>query len=103
MSGFAKPAVLADGADLRGFKCGVNVVDSWAHRHAPKAHRQGTAVVYVSYRDGVPAGFYTLSSHSVRRFGVGGGWLKRNTPSRFPPCCWECWASTSGSKAQGSE
>ena len=31
-----------------------------------------------------PAGFYTLSSASVERDLIGGGWLKRNAPAQVP-------------------
>lgn len=84
MSGFTKPARLADGQSLEGFRCGDAVVDFWAKKHAATAQRRGTAVVYVTYHGGVPAGFYTLSAHSVRRAAVTGGWLPRNAPDQVP-------------------
>ena len=84
MSGFSKPAALPEDSDLAGFRSGVAVVDNWAHRHAAHAFKRGTAVVYVSYCGGKPAGFYTLSSHSLRRADIGGGWLKRNSPDQIP-------------------
>lgn len=84
MTGFTRPAQLAKGASLEGFCCGDDVVDRWAKRYAPHAKERGTAVVYVTYCGGVPAGFYTLSSHSVQRADVSGGWLKRNAPEQIP-------------------
>ena len=45
---------------------------------------RGTAVVYVSRCAGRVAGFYTLSTHSVVRSDIGGGWLARNAPSQVP-------------------
>ena len=83
---FTKPEQLAEGAGLGGFHSGLAVVDSWAEKHAHLAKKRGTAVVYVSHtadRSKV-AGFYTLSSHSVEREFIGGGWLKRNAPEQVP-------------------
>lgn len=41
-------------------------------------------MVYVSRCAERVAGFYTLSTHSVVRSDVGGGWLARNAPSQGP-------------------
>ncbi|MBQ9004377.1 MAG: GNAT family N-acetyltransferase [Eggerthellaceae bacterium] len=43
-------------------------------------------MVYVSYTadHATPAGFYTLSSHSIDRASVGAGRLKRNAPEQVP-------------------
>ena len=41
-------------------------------------------MVYVSRCAGRVAGFYTLSTHSVVRSDIGGGWLARNAPSQVP-------------------
>ena len=81
-----RPEQLASDATLKGFDSGLDVVDSWASNHAHAAKRRGTAVVYVSYAtDGLtPAGFYTLSSHSIERAEVAGGWLRRNAPEQVP-------------------
>ena len=84
MSGFTKPAQLSEGGDLKGFRCGDEVVDLWAEKYAASARKRGTAVVYVTYCDGLPAGFYTLSAHSVNRADVTGGWLTRNSPEQIP-------------------
>lgn len=54
MSGFTKPARLADGQDLEGFRCGDAVVDSRAKKHAATDQKRGTAVVYVTCYDEVP-------------------------------------------------
>ncbi|MBQ9042271.1 MAG: GNAT family N-acetyltransferase [Eggerthellaceae bacterium] len=83
---FTKPEQLAAGSKLENFKSGLPIVDSWAHNHAHMAKKRGTAVVYVSYTadHATPAGFYTLSSHSIERASVGGGWLKRNAPEQVP-------------------
>lgn len=83
---FTKPEQLAAGSKLEGFESGLPIVDSWARNHAHVAKKRGTAVVYVSYTadHAMPAGFYTLSSHSVERATVGGGWLKRNAPEQVP-------------------
>ena len=83
-SGFTRPDQLAPGGDLKGFCCGDEIVDHWAEKYASGAKKQGTAVVYVTYCEGAAAGFYTLSSHSIRRADVGGGWLKRNVPDQIP-------------------
>ena len=84
MSGFTKPARLPEGCDLGGFRCGDETVDFWAAHYAATARKRGTAVVYVSYCDGVVAGFYALSTHSVCRADVAGGWLPRNSPDQVP-------------------
>lgn len=83
---FTKPEQLAAGARLDGFKSGLPIVDSWARNHAHTAKKRGSAVVYVSHTSdrATPAGFYTLSSHSIERASVGGGWLKRNAPEQVP-------------------
>lgn len=86
MSGlaFTKPAQLADGQSLEGFRCSDAIVDAWAEKHAPSARKRGTAVVYVTYCGGDVAGFYTLSTHSVKRTDVAGGWMPRNASDQIP-------------------
>ena len=84
MSGFSKPVQLAAGAHIEGFCCGEDVVDAWVKEHSATARARGSAVVYVSYHDGTPAGFYTLSAHCVAREDVAGGWFARNTPAQVP-------------------
>ena len=83
---FTRPVQLGDDAALEGFRSGLAVVDSWAQKHACSAKKRGTAVVYVSYTADrlTPAGFYTLSSHSVERASITGGWLRRNAPDQVP-------------------
>ena len=83
---FTGPEQLAGDASPKGFDSGLDAVDSWAANHAHSAKRRGTAVVYVSYTADrlTPAGFYTLSSHSLERGEVGGGWLGRNAPEQVP-------------------
>lgn len=83
-AGFSRPIQLSAGERIEGFHCGVEIVDSWASRHAATARARGAAVVYVSRCAGRVAGFYTLSTHSVVRSDVGGGWLTRNAPSQVP-------------------
>lgn len=84
MSGFSKPVQLAAGVGIEGFHCGDEVVDKWAARHSASARKRGSAVIYASYRDGDVAGFYTLSTHSVARADVSGGWFARNAPDQVP-------------------
>lgn len=84
MSGFTAPVQLAPGVGIEGFRCGDELVDGWARIHSASARKRGSAVVYVSYCDGEAAGFYTLSSHSVARADVGGGWFVRNAPEQVP-------------------
>ena len=74
----------ANDSESTGFSCGDNLVDNWFAKHAKYAKQRGTAVVYVSYCKGKVAGFYTLSSHSVVRNSIQGGWLKRNSPEQVP-------------------
>ena len=83
---FTAPAQLGEEAALEGFRSGLPIVDSWAANHAHHAKKRGTAVVYVSYTadHSQAAGFYSLSSHSIERASIGGGWLKRNSPDQVP-------------------
>lgn len=87
---FSRPVQLDEKMCLAGFSSGQSFVDSWLENRARSAKARGSAVVYVSYRAGVdpacepPAGFYTLSSASVERESIGGGWLKRNAPDQVP-------------------
>ena len=87
---FTRPVRLEEAMALGGFSSGQPFVDGWLETRAAKAKQRGSAVVYVSHRAGAdartepPAGFYTLSSASVNRELVGGGWLKRNAPREIP-------------------
>ena len=87
---FTRPTRLEEGMALAGFSSGQPFVDRWLATRAAKARQRGSAVVYVSHRAGAdaseepPAGFYTLSSGSVARDLVDGGWLKRNAPNEIP-------------------
>ena len=87
---FTRPVQLEAGMRLEGFSSGQAFVDGWLASRAAKAKARGSAVVYVSHRAGAdpasepPAGFYTLSSASVERDLIGGGWLKRNAPAQVP-------------------
>lgn len=74
----------ANDSESTGLSCRDNLVDNWFAKHAKHAKQRGTAVVYVSYCKGKVAGFYTLSSHSVVRNSIQGGWLKRNSPEQVP-------------------
>ena len=84
MSGFSKPVQLATGTGIEGFSCGDETVDSWVRDHSASARKRGSAVVYVVYHESDMAGFYTLSSHSVSRADVCGGWFARNAPAQVP-------------------
>lgn len=84
MSLFTKPVQLAVGVGIEGFNCGDDIVDGWAEKYSAHARKRGTAVIYASYCDGVVAGFYTLSAHSVVRSDVAGDWFVRNAPSQAP-------------------
>ena len=84
MSRFTKPVQLPVGEGIQGFHCGVELVDRWVAEHSAHARRRGTAVVYVSYCNGEVAGFYTLSTHSVARSDISGGWFARNAPGQVP-------------------
>lgn len=87
---FTRPAQLQTAMALDGFSSGQEFVDRWLSTHARKAKQRGSAVVYVSYPEAAdptvdpPAGFYTLSSASIERDLIGGGWLKRNAPNQVP-------------------
>jgi GNAT superfamily N-acetyltransferase len=82
---FLKPRRLEKGESLKGFSCGVPLIDTWARERAVSAVKHGTAVPYVSFTvDEEVAGFYTLSAYSIDRDGVTGGRLRRNTPERIP-------------------
>lgn len=87
---FTKPIQLTDDMPLEGFHSGCDFVDSWLIAHGHSAKKQGSAVVYVTHKKGgnnktaTPAGFYTLSTASIVRNDVAGGWLKRNAPDQIP-------------------
>ena len=91
LDGFTAPQQLPQGDVIKNFNSGLALVDEWAAKYAAKAREKGTAVVYVTHpcvdgkvlEDEV-AGFYTLSSHSVARVDISGGWLKRNAPVDVP-------------------
>ena len=84
MSEFSKPVQLSAGTGIEGFSCGDPIVDEWAKHHSASSRAHGTAVVYAVYCDDVVAGFYTLSTHSVARADVRGGWFSRNAPEQVP-------------------
>lgn len=84
MISFSRPAPLSPGQNMEGFSCGVEEIDFWVQHYASNARKRGTAVVYVSYCQENIAGFYTLSTHSVARAEVTGGWVVRNTPDQIP-------------------
>ncbi len=84
MSGFSKPVQLPVGEGLGDFCCEDEIVDNWARSHSATARKRGSAVIYAVYCDGVVAGFYTLSTHSVARVDVRGGWFSRNAPDQVP-------------------
>lgn len=84
MAAFDAPRKLAGEDDLDDFCCGVAAVDDWAHARARGAEKSGTAVVYVVRCGEAVAGLYSLSSHSVCRDDVRGGWLRRNVPEAIP-------------------
>lgn len=81
---FSRPRQLKDGENLADFHSGNEIVDTWAAKHAHHAKKRGTAVVYVSFHGEQPAGFYTLSSHSLVRNSLTSSWLKRNAPEQIP-------------------
>ncbi len=84
MTTFSKPVQLPAGKGIEGFRCGSKVVDSWVANHSAFARKRGTAVIYVSYCGDKVAGFYTLSTCSVARADVSGGWFVRNAPEQVP-------------------
>ena len=84
MSGYAPPRALDAEDSFEDFESGVEIVDTWVRKHALRAHKTGTAIVYVVTCDERIAGFYSLSAHSVQRSDISGGWLKRNAPEQIP-------------------
>lgn len=84
MSGFTRPVQLPVGVGIEGFTCGDAIVDNWAAHRSASVRKRGSAVIYASDCDGVIAGFYTLSAHSVTRASVSGGWFARNAPEQIP-------------------
>ena len=83
---FTKPRILKDGDPIAGFHSGAESVDMWLSSHGATARKQGGAVVYVSFdrQSGRLAGYYTLSSGSIMREVVDGGWLQCNEPQHIP-------------------
>lgn len=84
VNAFSRPIQLAPGIGIEGFCCGEDCIDAWVKNHSATARTRGSAVVYASYCDGLVAGFYTLSAHSVAREDVTGGWFTRNAPGQVP-------------------
>lgn len=84
VNAFTKPVQLASGVGITNFHCGDSVVDGWVSKHSSTARKRGTAVIYATYCGEDVAGFYTLSTHSVVRSEVGGGWIVRNAPEQIP-------------------
>ena len=78
--------MLKDDDPIAGFHSGAESVDMWLSSHGATARRHGGAVVYVSFdrQSGRLAGYYTLSSGSIMREEVDGGWLQRNAPQQIP-------------------
>jgi GNAT superfamily N-acetyltransferase len=66
------------------FRCGSDSLDSWLTHHALRADRERTAVTFVACDDERVMGYYCLSSHSVARESIGGGWLAHNAPNPVP-------------------
>ena len=81
---FLKPERLAPGEGTDGFRCGDPIVDAWAATHVSRARERGTAIVHVTRCGDDIAGFYSLSTHSIAREEVSGGWFRRNAPSQVP-------------------
>lgn len=81
---FSEPRRLEIGEGIEEFHCGVEIVDRWAATHSAKARKQGTSVIYATFRGEVVAGFYTLSAFAVKRGSIAGGWLRRNVPESVP-------------------
>lgn len=81
---FSKPIQLASGVGIEDFHCGDEIVDTWVVKHSATARKRGTAVIYATHCGEKVAGFYTLSTHSVARADLGGGWLARNAPGQIP-------------------
>lgn len=84
MSSITKPTQLPVGVGIADFHCGNLLVDGWAEHRSATARKRGSAVVYASFCGEDVAGFYTLSTHSVARKDVAGGWFTRNAPDQVP-------------------
>lgn len=84
MNRFSKPIQLVAGVGIKDFKCGDEIVDKWVANHSATARKRGSAVIYVVYCEGAVAGFCTLSTHSVARADISGGWFSRNAPEQVP-------------------
>lgn len=84
MSAPAKPTQLPVDIGIENFHCGCALVDGWAEHRSATARKRGSAVIYASLCEGEVAGFYTLSTHSVAKKDVTGGWLVRNSPAQVP-------------------
>lgn len=84
MSSITKPSQLPVGIGIKDFHCGSTLVVGWAEHRSATARKRGSAVVYASFCGEDVAGFYTLSTHSVARKDVNGGWFTRNAPNQVP-------------------
>lgn len=84
LKGLCEPRRLGPADDLSGFSCGAEKIDNWIAKHASKATKRRTAVVYATFdADKKCAGLYALSAHSMDR-GALSGWLARNAPDQVP-------------------
>ena len=66
-SGWTRPRAIRPDDDTSQFSSGDYVKDQWLRSMAVANHYGGGSNVYVSLRDGLVAGFYTLSTASVQR------------------------------------
>lgn len=82
---FAPIRLLENDDVLEGFSSGSPSNDAWLLNHAKRSMRDNTARVYVlCLPDETLAGFYSLSTHSVRRSADVPGNLRRNAPDPIP-------------------
>lgn len=81
---FEAPRLLAPEDDLSHFSSGLEIVDTWAQKWAKRAMETNTARVYIVQSAGHIAGFYSLSTHAIRREQGIAGALRRNAPDPIP-------------------
>lgn len=82
---FAPIRLLEKEDTLDSFSSGSPSNDAWLLNHAKRTMKDNTARVYVlCLADGTLVGFYSLSTHSIRRSADVPGNLRRNAPDPIP-------------------
>src|SRR5260370_21780479 len=64
---FPRPVPLEKSHDLSAFDCGAAALNDYLHKYAFQNHQNRSARSYVTTRDRLVVGYYTLAARSVSR------------------------------------